>query len=174
MHVDFELTSGDIVALNLHLYDNLPKLRRRRQLLRFVAPAFWLAIMGTFFALRRTPVTEHLWNILPLLLFGILWLVFYPAFARWNFKKAISRMYPQDAPVRKLRMAIVPDGISVTSPGGHRLTPWKEIQQVEVMEDYVYILTDSRAAHVVPRRAFPDQPAFDSFAKNVRQNVSRR
>ncbi len=171
MDISFELTPTDIVTFNVYLYDNLPKLRKRRQILRFAVPAFWLAVMGIFLAVSPASIKDRLLNWLPLLVISVLWLIFYPGFARRNFKKAVEKMYSKgkDAGIRSVRMSITPESVIVNGASGRVPTAWKDIKEVNASGEYLYMLTDTTTAHLVPLRAFGDPAKFNEFVETVKE-----
>ena len=67
------------------------------------------------------------------------------------------------------RMAIDPHAMRVNSAFTTVATFWEGIDAVVATRDYVFLYITTRSAHVVPRRAFPDDRAFDDFVEMARR-----
>lgn len=171
MDIGFELTPEDIVKFNMYLYDYTPKLARRRQQMRFGAPALWIGVMGILIFFSHRPIMDQIWTWLPLLILSGLWVIYYQGFARRNFQKVVTRMYAgkKGAPPvkRTVRLSISSSDVRVTYPAGHEPTPWKDIKDVVSDDDHIYFLTDTAAAHLIPRRAFGDSFAYKKFIETA-------
>jgi hypothetical protein len=67
------------------------------------------------------------------------------------------------------RLAIDADGIHVTTAFAYSLNYWEGVDAVGASEDHIFLYITTRNAHVVPRRAFPDDRAFDEFLEAARR-----
>jgi YcxB-like protein len=67
------------------------------------------------------------------------------------------------------RLSIDPHAIRSTSAFSSNANFWEGIDAVVATGDYVFLYITTRAAHVVPRRAFPDDRAFDQFVEAARR-----
>lgn len=67
------------------------------------------------------------------------------------------------------RLSIDPHAVRTTTAFSSAANFWEGVDAVVATEDYVFIYITTRAAHVVPRRAFPDDRAFDELVETARR-----
>ncbi|HET6573443.1 MAG TPA: YcxB family protein [Fimbriiglobus sp.] len=68
--------------------------------------------------------------------------------------------------------AVTDEGFVVCSPGGTYSHPWPAVVAVAVTAEYAFV-TAALLTYPVPRRAFPDDAAFDTFVTAVREGIER-
>jgi hypothetical protein len=80
----------------------------------------------------------------------------------------IRRYYDRNENRRKfgLRTVVVgPDGVTANSVLEATLTTWEAVTEIVVRHEFVFFHSDSLSALVVPRRAFADDFAFETFVE---------
>jgi hypothetical protein len=74
---------------------------------------------------------------------------------------------------RRQRITLTEDGIFQSSPSGYSVRYWSAISRVETAEDRLYLYTIFETGHMVPRRAFADEAAWDAFVAAARRYRDR-
>lgn len=64
------------------------------------------------------------------------------------------------------------EGVSQVAPLHRGFTSWAGVQGVHQTPAYIFLMTDTLAGYVVPRRAFADAAAWDRFAAVARERTA--
>jgi YcxB-like protein len=166
MEVEYELTPEDLYAFQWRAVFDSPRMkptRRRVYLYWFLALliiALVPAIGADGFVISRAN-------------FGFL-LIAFPivAAAQWFLerrlmRKAILRLMNDEKPGRgqlgRHRLALTDTGVVESTAVNESRTSWAGVDRVEQNADYIFIYISPAAAHVIPKRAFPDPQAAEAF-----------
>ena len=170
--IDHELTIDDLVAYNLYFIKNVPAQRRVRLLAKYVMPASLavLCLAGMLYSRRRNgEVNELLW-------FCAAVVVVYTAYV-WLWYDAISRrrlraMYAagrNTGLIGPMTVQLRPDSLWRQTSVSEGWVKWKAVTDIQSDGEYLFISLGVGSAYIIPRRAFADQTAFDSFAGEARR-----
>ncbi len=168
--VEFDATFEDNYAFQWHWYNNSPTARKLRiisllLLEVLLIPACVLAWFVPVPASNQMPaqVTKFLLTMLPLMMV-------IPLIHPWAFRQCFRHTL-QEYHVRKAKstlfgkrtITISSEGVVEIGEQSRQSTPWLGIKRIERTTNYVYLYLSTKAAYVVPRRAFPSEEAFDAF-----------
>jgi hypothetical protein len=176
MEVEYELTPEDLKALNRHHQKN-PIVPPRG---RFTGVVVWIVcIVGVagFLTLRRLfflPELDLFLNMAPGVGLGMLLaLVGIFLFLRLMQPNATRKVLQEGRNAEKAlgwrRLTIDPHAVRTTSAFSASSFYWEGVEAVSVSQDHVFIYVTTRVAYVVPRRAFPDDRAFEDFVEMARR-----
>ena len=93
-----------------------------------------------------------------------------------NIIKHVERMYNEGQvkdTVCKHRLSLNPDGIIDKTESGKIKTPWSDVQQIVLTQQYLYIYISDTMAHIVPRNTFADDAQCDDFIATVKRYCER-
>lgn len=166
MEVEYEITREDLYAFQWRAVFESARGRRVRRM----AYVGWPLAIGLFailpaigadgFTLSRVSFTFILVSLLIVLLFQ--WCL-----ERWLVGRAIRQLLRDERPDRgqlgRHRLVLGEDGLTETTAVGESRTRWAGVDRVEQSPNYIYIYTSPAAAHVIPKRAFPDLHQADEF-----------
>ena len=86
---------------------------------------------------------------------------------QWLVRHAIRQLLKDERPDRgqlgRHRLVLGEDGLTESTAVGESRTSWSGVDRVEQSADYIYIYTSPAAAHVVPKRAFPNPEQAEAF-----------
>ena len=63
--------------------------------------------------------------------------------------------------------ALTPEGIEDRGAFSSTLTQWPAIQAVEETPEHLFLFTDTTAAHIIPKRSFPQPAEYDTFLEEL-------
>ena len=170
LDADYELTTADFVAFNVHLNLHRPVGRRLRWAIYvlLVVQVLLLAVIYLPQLFSGTEVT--LVGVLPILAVISFWLWFGPSvLKRWISGQVMQVFTEERAGVGPHHLTLAGEGITDRSSYGESKTPWGEVEQIAVTRDHVFLYAGGTAAHVVPRRAFADPAALKRFVATARE-----
>ncbi len=66
------------------------------------------------------------------------------------------------------KLAISHAGVTSSGAAGLQMTPWNSISDIAVTATAAYAYISATMAYIIPRRAFPNEAAFDRFIDELR------
>ena len=173
----YDLTLEDMEALTHYHSERSPRERRRRRLVQGVIVVVFLFLLYSAFDSFRQQGTDLSpgWIAVasvPLICPTILLvLVFSGGVRRWSARRSVHKTFANVEPGGKIttqRVTVSATGISVQADAGALSLAWDEVADVSVSDSYLFVFGVAEQAMVVPRRAFPDQAAFDEFLSDIK------
>ncbi|MDP1588992.1 MAG: YcxB family protein, partial [Prosthecobacter sp.] len=113
------------------------------------------------------PVDQRAWQIYILgsVIFAI---AFFGLFLIINVLNAVTMVRHSSGVIGPHEMRLSPEGLRDTTPLTDSLTRWPGVFRITRRGDYLTIWTSPFMAHIVPKRAFADQDAFEAFERQAR------
>jgi len=167
MIIEYEISIDDIMDFNSYHYSNSPSLRRTILINRWVFPLLLgLCLIVVIESLDLHGLALGLpWLIW--LIFTIFWVVFLgPRYMLGQMKKQIVKMYAEGkrgSYLRKHRLSITPEAVLDSTDYGDSKTYWKSVEKILSADRHLFIYTSATAAHIIPKRAFPDESKYREF-----------
>jgi len=166
LQVEYDITRDDLYAFQWRAAFRSATGRRARRavylgwLLAIVLYAFLPAIGAHGITLSRVSPTFIVISLL--VVFLLQWTL-----DRWLVRRAIHQLLEDERPDRgqlgRHRLILDEEGLTESTAVGESRTRWAGVDRVEQSRDYIYLYTSPAAAHVVPKRAFPDAEQADAF-----------
>ena len=177
--ISYTLTLEDDVAF-LYFCNRRTFARRHQRFISFTGCT--LAIVGLIFALNSKSLAHWPDPEEGLALAVVLLLIAGAAVGFWYAEPGLDRrLYRmiargRGAEKRKgpARVEIAAEGVHLTADDGRRALPWPSIIAVETGAEALYLFLTPEQAHIIPRRAFPDDAAFDAFVAAIRRHWQAR
>jgi len=166
VEVNVKIDVNDVIAADDHLMRNLPALRRRVQLSRFIIP-FPLAMFGIVMSTTRELYLEGCF----LTGFAVILLFFAPALMKWGRHRQIRSMFRSGSNrgvFGEQKIVINKTEIARYNQYGHSAYYWPAVERIEVGGKHVFIFVSAVQAIVVPKRDFSSEHEFDLFVENAR------
>ena len=66
---------------------------------------------------------------------------------------------------------IRPDGFSETTKGTTTVTNWAGVQRLFRFRSYLFLMISTFRVHIIPRRAFESEEAFQNFADSIESHM---
>jgi hypothetical protein len=83
-------------------------------------------------------------------------------------RKRLPKSSPPKGIVGNHHLSIDVKGFTDGTQKGDKFIGWNKVVALNEAEDYVFLLVAFSTPHVIPRRAFADEPSFRTFAKTMK------
>ena len=93
-------------------------------------------------------------------------------YARWRFARALPPA-ERGSLLGPRQTSLDEDGVREESPNHKHQSHWRGILSVEETGEHVFLMIDSIAGYIVPKRAFPDSERLRDFLTFAREHVQR-
>ena len=157
----FRLSEDDFLVYTLYNASVSRLLRRRRLRMRWIVSVLYIG-MGAWLSLAR----EVRVGGLVFAAFGLLWLLFYPRYSAWRYKRTyrrIVREQTRDRVNKSYNMELAEDQLQIRNENSESKISYGGISEVVVLREYVLLMFKERSGLVIPRRDVPDPEAFLGF-----------
>jgi hypothetical protein len=175
MTADFELTSDDLVAFVTFCNNRSPTAQRQRigcAILGFLAVS---ALPALILLTTARPRLETAFDIWPLLLGPVLFVLFLRPFFRWSFRRNLRRMFAEGESkgyFGPCSLSIAAEGVVETKSSGESIRKWAAISRIVVTSQHVFIYSSALEAFILPKRAFDDDGDCQEFVRHVTEHAS--
>lgn len=169
LSVEFDLDLNDVVAFNEYHAAHSPLLRRGLMMYRLVPAAIGF-VAGAIMALSDW--SEGIKTAVLSVVVPGLWIAVAPWVYRRRIRQNVKKLYREGrnaAVFGRQTLAISASGFTRTASGAHSEARWDAVERVASTPGYLFIYTSAVTAHIVPRRAFPDDRSFDAFTAAARR-----
>ncbi len=175
MTAEFEITRDDLVAFN-QFHNRHSPMARRQFLIAWLLPVVaWFLVFSVIWYFadkhRGTPLRTLL-DLLPLLSFVPIYLLYFPWAYRRKLRKLVGGMVSEGRNRGLLgwhRVGISPTEITEANGHGQTSIRWSGIERVAAENGLAFIYTSAISAIIVPERAFPDPVEFEQFLRQARE-----
>ena len=179
MDIDYNISIDDVLAYNLYYASHSPqiqKILKRRKLLYVLVGVFSLlfGLLCLFIELVSSTKGDLIIYSIGLLVLGLFLSVYgllLESMTRKNVTKEVIRRYSngKDGVIGKHHVSITPDRMSDITEVAENNIRWDAIEQVVTTDQHLYFLRlSSSIAHIVPKKAFADDTAFNKFAETAK------
>jgi hypothetical protein len=172
MTLMYQIRPADVAAgarYLAHHHHGIKQQLRRNQIISAIA--FAVALLGGGFIV--SPSLRTLFFALAVV-GGIIWAFAYGYFAREQYIRRVVNLATdnKDDFIRTITLDVVDDGIATASELGTGKLNWAAIQQIDVDENYVYLILPSVNVLTIPRRAFSDADMLQQFLTMLRSRTA--
>src|SRR5262245_13002634 len=171
--VEYTLTPEDYAAAVHERVQNSPGKPRWAQYgsMAAIFPALLsLLSLGAMLVAQGVP-----WPVaagVPLLglLLGVLCFVLLPPLI---FRRSMAGIFRRARiPATSMSLEVRPEGLAVTTGTTASLTIWEGIDRIVVSDTHAFFYRNNVAAHILPRRVFADERAFEEFVESARSYLA--
>jgi hypothetical protein len=166
VEVNYVLMMEDFKAYLCHMYLHAPQFRMVRWL-RWVLliPVILVLVLALLAALVLDTKEQDFSLTLVGACIGTTALVFFwPQFIRWRLSKSLSRN-DQRKLLSPRKLVINPISFDFTSDDATSSIRWSAIDRIEASERHAFVFVSSNVAHIIPRRAFASESAYEDFVE---------
>jgi len=91
-------------------------------------------------------------------------------FGAFFFRRRLIALFLRrtDIPAKSQRLALQPEGLTITTETTASLTAWEGVDRIVVTDTYAFFYFNKVAALILPRRAFADENEFEKFVEKAR------
>lgn len=166
--VDVENTTADLIEFQRFHLTRSPMVRRQRARMNVLYSLFVVGGLLMLILDWRRGATVS--DLLPLILIitaviavaVVIRLTYYWRLA-WSLKRML-REGRNERRLQKRRISIDAEGLRTEDSGGNSATRWFAVEKVVTTPTAIYIYESALSAHILPRREFANDMAFDEFA----------
>jgi hypothetical protein len=166
VEVEYSLTPKDVIAF-AHYHMDHPFPGQKRPVRWWVIVCLGVPIGGVWLWLLLTGGIDNAPEMTligcPLGMAVLLFLRLWPYRAVALATRKALREGRNAEKLKNLRLAIAPEGITVSSPTGAGTTPWTALERIALTPTHAFFYVTTREAHVLPRRVFPGEREFTEF-----------
>jgi hypothetical protein len=177
MQVEYDLVQDDYVALNIHLNTHRST-GRRLAIARWILMVLQIVLLGVvFYPQLASGGIGLVMGLLPIVGVAGLWIVVVPyVYRRWITSQVQAAITSQKTGLGHHSLTLTSQGIADRTQQGESTTSWYEVEELVTTHDHAFFYTSVTTAHVVPRRAFANDDAYDAFveqATELRESIQR-
>ncbi len=168
----FRLSEDDFLVYTLYSASESKMVRRRRMRMRWLVSALYTG-MGAWLSLAR----EVRVGGLVFAAFGLLWLLFYPRYSAWRYKKVYRRIVrgeTKDRVNKTYEMELGQEQLLVRNELSESKISYSGIGEVVVLSGHFLLMLREKSGLVVPRRDVPEPAAFLDFFRGKSVAVLQR
>jgi len=181
--IELTLSEQDVIDFNQFTWTRSHFHRRdliRQRALGFVYPLLGVAAVVGYEIIndpKRTLDTRFLAIMAPAALVvslvwgGLCWIWFSKKIGAYAKRLARDESYARYLLPSKLTLSHT--GVTSTGAAGLQMTPWNSISDIAVTATAAYAYISANMAYIIPRRAFPNEAAFDRFIDELRRYRSQ-
>lgn len=158
MELTYQLTLEDFLAFQMYASSKSALHRSRRQRGRFLIPIIYVVFAGFIYFSNRL-------TLLALIFLGIavLWLLLYPLYAHWLYKRHFTKHLAENYKNRvghDLVLKIEEDALWSKDHASESRTVASEFKTITELPNHFFLKLHTDISFIVPKRAIPNQEAF--------------
>lgn len=158
MEVRFSLDREDFWQFTRYAYFHVPKIRSQVYGLIVMAPILSVSLLWLILKDSRLALVIGL----PL---GAATL----AFTYLRTKRHVESYPTGKGILGEHTITIMPDGLHEQTAVCDSLQRWEGVQHIAENSRYIFLFIDTHMAHVIPKRAFPSDAAWQAFLAQARE-----
>ncbi|APY06831.1 hypothetical protein BWZ20_00315 [Winogradskyella sp. J14-2] len=158
MTINYQLTNSDFLEYQLYTSSKSELHKKRRFRSRIIIPILYL-VLGIFFANQ----SEKFGIGIAFIVFGILWFVFYPLYAKWRYKNHFKK-HVEENYKNRINKPVEID-FNENSVNSKDFTSESRINGTELKElietkDHFFIKLQTDLSLIVPKHSIENQTEF--------------
>lgn len=172
LSIEYELIEADLMALQKHAFWKGPgntsiRSNYKRWIVLFAALLALFMILGWLLPQNRntTASTDSgPWWIWIIVIVVVWFIVFRQIRKQHGSLKVMLKDGNNKGLIGRRTAYITPEWFGETSMLAESRTKWPAIDKVDTTKDHLFVYVGTRSAFMIPKRAFPDEAAFKTFA----------
>jgi len=163
MEIQVDLTRADYADFNKYFFF---KRKFKRILFNIIIIPFLITLYVTRNDLNNL-FEFCIWYVITVLFFGIIYL----GIIMLTLKRTGKLPSDKGSILGKRKYTITDEGLLEESEINNNLRKWSGIKTVDVNRNSVFIVVDTIAAYVIPKRSFKDDNEMNSFVQRVTEKI---
>jgi hypothetical protein len=166
MEINYHLTEEDYLKFNMFHIKNSESANKSLKTQRYATPFVYIIFSYIFANLADIP---FLYALVPFLLVGILWVIFYPKYFQSRILSQTKKMIREgknEGLLGEHTMILRDDGIVDSNPNGETRVNWSGIIKLLEDESNLYVYNSSVSAYIIPKRDLTDVGVVREYIKS--------
>jgi hypothetical protein len=152
MEINYRLTEEDYLKFNLFHINNSESANKSLKTQRFATPFVYIIFAYIFANIADIP---FLYALIPFLIVGILWVIFYPRYFQSRILSQTTKMIREgknEGLLGEHTMTLSDEGIVDSNPNGETRVNWTGIIKLVEDESNLYVYISSVSAYIIPKK----------------------
>ncbi|MCM3693607.1 YcxB family protein [Neobacillus niacini] len=165
MEINYRLTEEDYLKFNMFHINNSDSANKSLKTQRFATPFVYIIFAYIFANIADIP---FLYALIPFLIVGILWVIFYPKYFQTRILSQTKKMIREgknEGLLGEHTMTLSEDGIVDSNPKGETKVNWSGIIKLTEDDSNLYLYNSSVSAYIIPKREVNDLEGLRNFMK---------
>jgi hypothetical protein len=166
MEIAYHLTEEDYLKFNMFHIKNSESANKSLKTQRYATPFVYIIFSYIFANLADIP---FLFALIPFLIVGILWVIFYPKYFQTRILSQTKKMIREgknEGLLGEHTMILSEEGIVDSNPNGETRVNWTGIIKLLEDESNLYVYNSSVSAYIIPKRDLSDVEAVREYLKS--------
>ncbi|PAE37875.1 YcxB family protein [Bacillus sp. 7884-1] len=163
MVINYHLTEEDYLKFNMFHINNSESANKSLKTQRFATPFVYIIFAYIFANLADIP---FLYALIPFLIVGILWVIFYPKYFQTRILSQTKKMIREgknEGLLGEHTMTLSEDGIVDSNPNGETKVNWTGIIKLKEDDSNIYLYNSSVSAYIIPKRELKDLEGLKNY-----------
>lgn len=156
MEIKYHLTEEDYLKFNMFHINTSESANKSLKTQRYAVPFVYIIFSYIFANLADIP---FLYALIPFLIVGILWVIFYPKYFQSRILSQTKKMIREgknEGLLGEHTMTLTDEGIVDTNPTGETKVNWSGIIKLKEDDSNLYVYNSSVSAYIIPKRELSD------------------
>lgn len=156
MEITYDVTEEAYIEFNLYHAQNSKTLRKTLTMQRVLVPIIYLVMAIVLSFVLDIPV---LFMVIPFLIIGIVWAVFYPKYFYRHIQKSAKKLLREgknEGILGTHTMIFTEVGLREVSATGEKLVSWAGIEHIGEDTSNLYLYNSGLSAFIVPKSSLTD------------------
>jgi hypothetical protein len=165
MEINYRLTEEDYLKFNMFHINNSESANKSLKTQRFATPFVYIIFAYIFANIADIP---FLYALIPFLIVGILWVIFYPKYFQSRILSQTKKMIREgknEGLLGEHTMTLNEDGIVDSNPNGETKVNWSGIIKLTEDDSNLYLYNSSVSAYIIPKREVKDLEGLRNVMK---------
>jgi hypothetical protein len=171
VQLSYNVTIPDLVAMNIHNFHHAPAFQRQQRNGRIIAAVITAVASFTLaYFLDRDKQLSLVAFIVPLI-GGIAIYLYYPKLIESTLRKRLTTYLSEGnnkGMLGEQTLILTPDMVVCTSSNGESRAAWKDIDNIYITEQHVFIVVNPMQAITIPKHSINDQ-IYNDLVQTIRQ-----
>ncbi|ANU24156.1 YcxB family protein [Planococcus donghaensis] len=172
MEIVYEVTEEAYIDFNLYHAQNSETVRKTMTMQRVLVPIIYVVMAIVLSFILDIPI---LFMVIPFLIMGILWAVFYPKYFYRHIRKSAKKLLREGKNTGILgthTMIFTEVGLREISATGEELVSWAGIENFGEDTSNLYLYNSGLSAYIIPKSSLVDVDRIRQFLLDKINNES--
>ena len=169
MKIELQLTQDDFVTHQLYVASITTSIRNRRKITTWIIPVLYGVLGGLLILLNQLIIG------IALMIAGVIWLFFYPAFSRYRYRRHYHKYVKEHYKARLDRtvtLTLGPEFIETKDDASESKVQTSQVIELVILKQQYLIRLKSGQSFIVPKRYLQDEGAFQDLFRGWAIDIS--